>query len=281
MTIKSFLKDIYHSLHLQKPYSILRRELTPYGYTRNFILFPIAGFYRSYISTSDNDKMIRALKNKHQGERCFIIATGPSLTIEDVNKLKNEYTIGVNSIFRLYDKIDWRPDYYTILDAGVCKSYIENGMMDIDSFAKENCFINSICRDIIKSRNTIYIHYNWLKHSYKYGNLEFKYTPNLVYGLYDFYSVTHASIQMAIYMGFKEIYIIGVDNNYMGSKTHFVETKGDDTFDYQQALTTQTSMDAGYEQIRKIAEEQGVKVYNATRGGKVEAFERVNLDDIL
>ena len=67
----------------------------------------------------------------------------------------------------------------------------------------------------------------------------------------------------------------------MGSKTHFAETKGDDSFDYQLALTTQKSMDAGYEEIRKIADSQGVKVYSATRGGKVEAFERVNLDDIV
>ena len=29
---------------------------------------------------------LRNIKNIHQGERCFIVATGPSLTIEDIEK---------------------------------------------------------------------------------------------------------------------------------------------------------------------------------------------------
>lgn len=266
---------------LNKIRGICKRELTPYGYIRNFILFPICGFFRSYFSRSKNNNKIRNLKNKFKDERCFIIATGPSLTVDDVNKLKNEHTIGVNSIFRLYDKIDWRPEYYMILDAGLCDNYQKNGYLKLNDFAKEGCFLNSVCKYRSKSNNIIYLHTNWLKHVYKYGNTEFKYCQDLVFGLYDFYSVTHAAIQVAIYMGFKEIYFIGVDNNYMGSKTHFVETKGDDTFDYQLALKTQTCMDAGYEEIRKIADARGVKVYNATRGGKVKAFDRVNLDDII
>lgn len=268
MGFMATIKDIYHALGLHKVRAFICRELSPYGYLRNYILFPIVGFFKSHFCLSANDKKIKALKDKHKGERCFIIATGPSLTLEDVNKLKNEHTIGVNSIFRLYDKIDWRPEYYTILDVGVCNKYCENGYMEPDSFARDTCFFNSVAKSIPQSSKTVFIHYNWLKHSYNFGNLDFKYTPDLVFGLYDFYSVTHASIQIAMYMGFKEIYIIGVDNNYMGSKTHFAETKGDDTFDYQLALTTQKSMDAGYEEIRKIADSHGVKIYNATRGGE-------------
>lgn len=275
------IKKIYRTLGLHKVRSFIKRECSPYGFLNGYILFPIVGFFRTTFCCTSNDKKIRALKNKHEGERCFIIATGPSLTLEDVNKLKNEHTIGVNSIFRLYDKIDWRPEYYTILDAGLCDNYSKNGFIKPKDFARDTCFFNSICKFKYQGDNIIYLHTNWLKHVYNYGNLEFKYSPDLVYGLYDFYSVTHASIQIAIYMGFKEIYIIGVDNNYMGSKTHFAETKGDDTFDYQLALTTQTSMDAGYEEIRRIADKQNVKIYNATRGGRVEAFERVNLDNIV
>ena len=275
------IKDIYHALGLHKVRAFICRELSPYGYLRNYILFPIVGFFKTHFCLFANDKRIKALKDKHKGERCFIIATGPSLTLEDVNKLKNEHTIGVNSIFRLYDKIDWRPEYYIILEPHLTGKYLEEGFINPDDFARDVCFFNSVCKKKIIDRKVIYLRTNWLKHVYDYGNLEFKYTSDLVYGLYDFYSVTHASIQIAMYMGFKEIYIIGVDNNYMGSKTHFAETKGDDSFDYQLALTTQKSMDAGYEEIRKIADRRGVKVYNATRGGKVEAFERVDLDDIV
>ena len=38
---------------------------------------------------------------------------------------------------------------------------------------------------------------------------------------------------------------------------------------------------AGYLKAKEFAEENNVKIYNATRGGALEIFERVNLDDIL
>ena len=276
MSLFNFFIKVFRVL-----YSIIKRELTPYGYLRGYILFPIAGFYRTYVSRSYNNNKIRLLKDKHSGNRCFIVATGPSLLGEDVDKLKNEFTIGVNSIFRLYEKMNWRPNYYVILDANLCNKYNANGFINPDDFAKDMCFFNSICKKTFTSEKVVYLHTNWLNHVYNYGNLEFKYTPDMVFGLYDFYSVTHACIQIAMYMGFKEIYLIGVDNNYTGGKTHFVETKGDDVFDYNWALTTQKSMDAGYEAIRNIANKQGVKIFNATRGGNVKAFERVNLDEVI
>ena len=62
------------------------------------------------------DKRYVALKNKHEGQRCFIVCTGPSLTLDDVNKLKDEVCFSMNSIFKCYDKTEWRPKYYGISD---------------------------------------------------------------------------------------------------------------------------------------------------------------------
>ena len=45
---------------------------------------------------------IIACKNSQKGKRCFIIAPGPSLTKQDVNKLKGEYTFAVNSVFKIF-----------------------------------------------------------------------------------------------------------------------------------------------------------------------------------
>ena len=56
-------------------------------------------------------KNIRKFKNIHAGERCFIVATGPSLTYEDLDKIKNEITFGVNSICLSYDKTDKMHEY--------------------------------------------------------------------------------------------------------------------------------------------------------------------------
>ena len=62
---------------------------------------------------------IQKYKNIHHGERCFILATGPSLTVEDVSKLKNEYTFGMNSICFLFDQLGWETTYYGVQDYNV------------------------------------------------------------------------------------------------------------------------------------------------------------------
>ena len=39
--------------------------------------------------------------------------------------------------------------------------------------------------------------------------------------------------------------------------------------------------DQSYIAARRFAEKHGVKIYNATRGGKLEVFERVNFDKLF
>ncbi|HJD45240.1 MAG TPA: hypothetical protein H9909_00215, partial [Candidatus Mediterraneibacter norfolkensis] len=56
------------------------------------------------------------LKNKHKGERCFVIGNGPSLTAEDLELLKGEITFAANRIYMLFDRTDWRPTYYFCAD---------------------------------------------------------------------------------------------------------------------------------------------------------------------
>ncbi len=69
-------------------------------------------------------KALRSRHNRYQGERCFIIGNGPSLNDLDLSKLAKEYTFGMNKIYLLYDRIDWRPSFYTLLDWRVGPSVI-------------------------------------------------------------------------------------------------------------------------------------------------------------
>src|SRR5690625_1280148 len=93
------------------------------------LMFHIKKILRiSRINRHSPFEKLKKIKNKHQGERCFIIATGPSLTIGDLEKLNNEITISMNSICLAFDETDWRPTYYGIQDEGVYKrmeEYIE------------------------------------------------------------------------------------------------------------------------------------------------------------
>ena len=84
---------------------------------------------------------LKEFENKYNGERCFIIATGPSLTIDDLEKLKDEYTFGVNSIIKLFDETDFRPDFYGIQD-----KFVYGAMQDV---IKSTKFKTAFCADII------------------------------------------------------------------------------------------------------------------------------------
>lgn len=262
----------------------IRIEITPYGYIRNYIIFPIQGFFRSHklFGMNKDSEKITALKNKHQGKRCFILATGPSLCIEDVKLLENEYTIGINTIFKMFQKLNWRPTYYVMTDPNLYKSLYDKNVIDLDNFAKEACIVNALNKKIIKSEKAIQVNCCWLDHVYHYGkSSRFKYNPDLSWGVYDYYSVTQECIIYAIYMGFKEIYLLGADNNYLGKNQHFEKVDGEFNIETEQAYKMQRANDMGYAYVSEIAKEQGVRVYNATRGGNVKVFDRVELEDVL
>ena len=66
-----------------------------------------------------NDERLLALKDIHRGKRGFIIGNGPSLTVADLEKLKNEITFASNRIYLAFDETNWRPTYYNMCDVVV------------------------------------------------------------------------------------------------------------------------------------------------------------------
>ena len=239
----------------------------------------VLGFFRLCGIGKKEYKRLLKYKNIHQGKRCFIIATGPSLTIEDLEKLKGEYTFGMNSICRIYDQTDFRPTYFGIQDYLV----YNNLQSDIMKYYKDadNIFVAS----------RIMQHYplgaKWnvfpLAIAYKTYNQWFrnryicKFSDNAYRLIYDCFAITHSLIQLAVYMGFKEIYLIGADCSFMGKKIHFVEHGVNDPT----IASAQEKNIAGYLVAKRYADQHGIRIYNATRGGELEVFERVTLEKIL
>lgn len=277
-------KSLFYPV-IKKCYFFLMHIFYRFGYIRNYIFFPISGYLRlmHFPFFYKNYKFIDEIRNKHKGKRCFIIATGPSLKIKDIEKLENEVSIGLNSLYKAYSKTEFRPTYYTVLDPDVEKSVVKDFSEDLSHLAKECVFFNSIVRSRFKSVK--YLPYCYQNHWFNIFNPNFdhtrnlKFTNNLLYGIYDKYTVTTAAIDLAIHMGCKEIYLIGVDCNYSGPLKHFNDD--DCNFDSMQSYYTQIAMMAGYRFMEVEAKKRGVKIYNATRGGMLEEFDRVNFDDLF
>ena len=97
---------------------------------------------RYKLKKSYNGKLLNSFKNKYSGERCFIIGNGPSLKVEDVEKLKDEFTFAFNRIYYIFDKTSWRPNFYISEDLKI----LEKSKNEINKLDLPYKFIPDIAR---------------------------------------------------------------------------------------------------------------------------------------
>ena len=223
---------------------------------------------------------IKELKDIYHGKRCFIVATGPSLSVSDLEMIKGEISFGMNSIIHLFKDTSWRPDFYGIQDVFVFdkmkqtifENYPENSNVLIGD--------NLVTDDDITAKNYIVYPFNSDYHAFEINYRKYfcKFSDDAYGMVYDGYSITYSLIQIAVYMGFKEIYLLGCDCSYKkGGNNHVVESGHVDKYDY----LNRKKMVIGYEKAEEYARNNGVDIYNATRGGELEVFRRVRLEDVL
>lgn len=219
---------------------------------------------------------LKDYKNIHNGERCFIIATGPSLTMEDIEMLKDEYTFSMNSICKLYDETDWRPTYFAIQDGCVFESLgdIIRKHKEVPVFIGDNI-------EWKHKREPEWINFplDTMYHAYdiQIGKYHAKFSDDAYNIVYDGYSIAYSCIELAVYMGFKEIYLLGTDCTYNGPKEHFIDSGVED----RARKYATPKLVTAYEVAKEYADKHNIKIYNATRGGVLEVFERVKLEDVL
>lgn len=240
-------------------------------------------WYRFYYMPCHKSTYIplKELRGIHAGERVFIIATGPSLNERDLDMLKNEITFGMNSIYKMFDKTDWRPTYYCIADGGVyqkIKADIDNNISKI-----EKCFCNDKIlwnNDYVQKIPVIpnLCNNETLRNILHFISKNSHTSKNIVNGIFMGNSVVHVITQICFYMGFKEIYYLGADcSNFnkhaSGCEHNLINNRKEDNL--------AEGIKADYISDYNFAKQNGVRMFNATRGGALEVFPRVTLEDVL
>ena len=234
-------------------------------------------------------KVLAAYKNRYAGQRCFIVANGPSLRAADLDLLHQckEVTFGMNRIYKFFDQTQWRPTYYVCEDELIAQSQ----QTEINAIEAQAKFIPIELKwwHGVDIDGACYFHLNYAKDQcYPYG-----FSTDIAHQLDCRGTVTFSCMQLAVYMGFTEIYLLGVDHNYRvtidihgnivtdpNAKDYFCEGYDNDIKDqvvHDMGNNTRAYMDA-----KKFCDTTGrATIYNATRGGKLEVFERVDLDMLL
>jgi len=165
----------------------LRRSISPYFYKN------LVNWYK--------------LKGKYKGQRIFIIGNGPSLNKTPLYLLKDEYTICFNRFNLMFERLNWHPNFYTIMDTEVAIDMID----EINEITKKTdfSFLPDVNDGKIKIKKEIDLRPNILFfHGVPIGFSNF--LPWLSYGN----TIAFPAFQIIKYLGFSEIYFCGIDANY-------------------------------------------------------------------
>ena len=258
------------------------------------ILMKPAMDVKSYIvlkkfQKTDDAKKIRDYKNYHAGERCFIVGNGPSLTVEDLGKIENEVSFACNRIYSIFDNTKWRPTYYMCMDAMVYSTGVKENLYQMPETIK---FIRNTCKKhgIPDVPGIIFfiMYYKVIINLEKYKKKKISTDVSKFFTMN--FSIAQNMIELAIYMGFKDIYLIGIDHNFPvikdkngkiihnNIKGHF-DGAGSKSNNLDMCFYDSSTM--AYQAYEDYAQRHGINIFNATRGGKLEVFRRVDLDKIL
>lgn len=223
---------------------------------------------------------IHALHNKHRGERCFIIGNGPSLNKMDLSPLRDEYTFGTNRIYLLFDRMGFHTSYY----ASVNELVIEQFGRDIEALPMPK-FIEWERRHLLKQTNDLMFIRSDLKQPGFYGH-------DVPGGIWQGSTVTYVCMQIAFYLGFETVYLIGVDHNFKtrGPAHKQVVSEGDDPNHFHPDYFGQGSRwhlpdldesEVAYRMARGAYEADGRRILDATVSGKLNVFEKVDYDSLF
>lgn len=238
----------------------------------------------------ENESKFNALKGKYEGKRIFIVGNGPSLNQMPIYLLKDEYTMCFNRFPLMNERNNWKAKFYTVVDDLVIKDMageINKGIVpDVDfaffpDFHPSNVTVKD--RYIKQAPNVLWFHADKSEFSDRMPDCGINKT------------VVNAGIQIAAWMGFRDIYLIGVDMTFGDQKV-----KKSNSRNWEAAESDSNHFDPRYfgkgrrfhnpgvgEMIEKFGEcknffdQRGVRIFNAGYGGKLEVFPRVKFEVVL
>ncbi len=222
---------------------------------------------------------LQQFKNKHQGEDCFIIGNGPSLNKMDLEKLNDYHLFGLNKIYMIFKRVQLDLSYLICVNSLAIeqsKSYFEGADFPIFLSHRKS-------RGVIKSKKHIYRLFTRGGDNWYFGGIDDV--------IFEGMTVTNVAIQVAYFMGFKRIFLVGIDHNFVQKgKPHEKQILvGDDPnhFDpnyfkgQQWHLADLEGSEVSYKLADYHFKKSGRQILDATVGGKLQIFEKIDIEEAL
>ncbi len=238
--------------------------------------YPLARFHPWRI---DSIRKLETLRDSHNGEQCVIIGNGPSLKNTDLSKLKNVFSIGMNRFYMAFP------------DLGFTTSLL----LTVNDLVIEQC-----AEDLRQLPIPTFVSWRGRKHIQPAQNLHYLYTSYIrprfnkdaTGRLWEGATVTFVAMQLAYFMGFKQVILIGVDHNFTtkGTPNTTVVSTGDDPNHFHPGYFGQgfrwqlpdlETSEIAYRMAKEAYLEDGREILDATVDGKLTVFPKVDFNNIL
>ena len=258
----------------------------------------------------DQIKQNKQFKGIHRGERCFILGNGPSLREQDLSLLQDEVVFTVNQAAKLegFNKI--KTNYHFWADP---QFFEPSGSLDGDKQlietmlrvqttdnAPQNFFPHIAYDFVIQKKISEALNVNFFYPLLPLHNMKERNDfSGVVTGAW---TVVHYAIMLAIYMGFSEIYLLGCDmtgiittvqsrlrdqetgcyysyNITQAEKERMRATRT--KFEVEDEFQGYVNMFSGYKFLNQCCKNNGIGLYNLTRGGILESVERKKYEDVI
>ncbi len=239
----------------------------------------------------------QAFRDKHRGQRCFVIGNGPSLRTQDLGPLANEITFVMNAFWKHPILEQWQPTYYFLADPALFDGSepMQRFFSDLGSRVHSTTFfVPLFAREVVRRTSLLPLdrtHFVAMRGRLKDGLADRPDFTRVVPGVM---SVSQFAIMAAMYMGCSPIYLLGLDHDwlaYPGMDKHFYASKtienhpqahGDlSRISYKSELESVLELWCGYEGLLKCSLKEGIAILNATNGGFLDVFERVGYESLV
>lgn len=248
---------------------------------------------KSKFARTEFAKKNEELHNKYKKRRCFIVGNGASIGDQNLSLLADEIVFVTNEFWRMSNYNVVKPDYWVIVDpVYFCPEYKEILLGGINSISE------------LETKPAFFVPYyaqGIIHESYGWDEWTSVYYIDAVMSFVDGYSdeyniakpvpgtqcVVQTAMLLATYMGFEEIYLLGVEQTnvidtieaYLGKKmSRYVYDIDKEVQKYitmnslEQMLKGYANIFHLYKEIYKFAQNRGVEIFNCTTVSLIDSI---------
>lgn len=248
------------------------------------------------IPTNENERKLVSLRRNRKKNRCFLIGNGPSLKAGDLELIAGEDSMACNRIYLIYPETSWRPTYYLAVDPKVVQPIADEipGCIGPKVLATGQC-VSLLAQGKVHAQLRELMHNPKIAEQTRAEELPsaLAFSNNVLLGVEAGWATLYNGLQLAFWLGYKEVVLLGVDHSYpkniSGNSKNYVPDAGLQSHFSSSYLKTGAAIDppnltyttAAFARASVAFHQVGRRLLNASRTSALEVVEKESLESVL